>query len=66
MPMSRPGKIIPASSINDIPEAPEKEFMVDFHATFPISLKTKLLESAKKKGVGPNQIVNMAVEVFLK
>jgi len=52
-------------SINDLPVV-KTEFIVDFHARFPISLKEKLLDAAKKKGVGPNTIVNLAVEAFLK
>jgi len=52
------------ASIDDLPEGVQPEFIVDFHVTLPISLKEKLLEAAKNKGLGPNKIVNMAIKAF--
>ena len=64
--MNRPGKVIKASTIDDIPERPEKEPRVDFHITIPITLYNKLLEASRKTGYHKADLIRYAVKAYLK
>jgi len=64
--MSRPGKIIKRSTIDDIPELPEREPRVDFHITIPITLYNKLLEAHRKTGYNKSDLIRAAVKAYLK
>jgi len=64
--LNRPGKIIKASTIEDIPIAQPNEDIVDFHARLPVSLRNKLRRQADERYIKPNEILKMALEAFLK
>ncbi len=64
--MNRPGKIVKASTINDLPVIKETEPRVDFHITIPITLYNKLMESSKKSGYNKAELIRYAMKAYLK
>ena len=51
-------------SIDDLPDQPKKEVIVDFHARLPLSQRNKLVDIARQKGVVPNIIIREALKAF--
>ena len=64
--IKRPGIIIKATTIDDLPVKEKKEPKVDFHALIPVSIYNKFTEASDKTGYERNEILIKALEVFLK
>ena len=66
MPMiKRPGTIIKASSIDDLPVKEKKEPKIDFHAIIPLHIYEKLDQASKDTGYMRNELLSIALESFL-
>ena len=61
----RPGKIIMATTIDDIPDRPKKERKRDFHAMIRDSLYEKFAEACEQKGYERNELLDYILESFL-
>jgi len=62
--LNRPGKIIKATTIDDLPTIEPREDIVDFHARLPISQRNNLLEKSREKGLLPNALLKIALTAF--
>ena len=63
--MNRPGKILKASTVQDLPKPYLKEPTVNFHAKFPLTLYLKLSEISDRNEIGRNELVKRALKKFL-
>ena len=61
----RPGKIIKATTIDDLPIRNKREPKIDFHAIIPVSLHARLEKATEETGYMRNELIIIALEAFL-
>jgi len=66
MHMNRPGTIIKASTIHDLKPESVKEHQISVTYRVYVSLVKNLVEASKNTGYSQNELVNRALDAFLK